>query len=406
MCLDIAKLLVAFAVVIVLINRKRPLNQSMLVGAILLILLFRIPLKSTCSMALTALTSKSTWSVISSFVLITFLQRILEKRELLRSAEISLTRLCPDRRVVAMLAPVIIGFLPSPGTATVCGSIVKSTVGDDLTTDEAMFVTSYYRHIPESFFPTYSPIILGLELTGIATGSFLLCMLPVVVMLVLLGYVFYLRKLSPVGKDASATESVQVGKELGQLFYSLWTILGSIVAIVAFNLPVYLVLPVVNLLAVLVYRIPIRQLPRLIAGSFELRLILNTIVIMLFRELLIYTDVIAQLPQLFAPLPFPPWLIFALVVFLGSLLAGANTMVALIYPAAFAAIPGGGVPLLMLLTATGYIAMQMSPTHICLPIVAEYFHRDLGDLIRKTAPVAAVFLILVSLYYCILTLIF
>jgi hypothetical protein len=403
---DIVKLLLAFAAVVILINFKRPLNQSMLVGAILLVILFRIPLPDAASMTVTALTSGSTWSVIASFVLITFLQRILEERKLLRSAEASLTRLCPDRRIVAMLAPSIIGFLPSPGTATVCGAIVKSTVGDDLTTEEALFVTSYYRHIPESFFPTYTPIILGLELTGVATGSFILCMAPAVCLLVLMGYLFYLRKLSPVKAGEHPPEHAQLGKELRNLLYCLWSILSSIIFIVAFNLPVYFVLPAVNVLAVLIYRIPLRELPKMILRSFEARLILNTFVIMLFRELLLYTGVIAQLPDLFARLPLPTWLIFALVVFLGTILAGSGTMVALVYPAAYAAIPDGGAALLMLLTASGYMAMQMSPTHICLPIAVEYFERTLGDLIRKTLPVAAVFMVSVCGYYCLLRLIF
>ena len=175
-------------------------------------------------------------------------------------------------------------------------------------------------------------------------------------------------------------------------------------AIVAFNLPVYLVLPVVNVLVVLVYRIPLRELPHLILSSFELRVILNTFVIMLFRELLEYTDAISQLPALFAPLPLPNWMIFALVVFLCTVLSGANTMVALMYPAAFAAIPDGGAALLVLLNSASYMAMQMSPTHICLPIAVEYFNLSLGALIKKTLPVSVAFMGLMFGYYALLRL--
>lgn len=48
--------------------------------------------------------------------------------------------------------------------------------------------------------------------------------------------------------------------------------------------------------------------------------------------------------------------------------------IALALPLAFATIPNGGLALMiMLLMCMTYIAMQVSPTHICLAIVTEAF---------------------------------
>ena len=56
-------------------------------------------------------------------------------------------------------------------------------------------VTSFFRHIPECFLPTYSSILIALAVSGIGAGEFVVAMLPLVAVLFLIGYVFYLRKL-------------------------------------------------------------------------------------------------------------------------------------------------------------------------------------------------------------------
>ena len=75
----------------------------------------------------------------------------------------ALQRLSGDRRMVCVIAPVIIGFLPSAGAVNICGAIEDKATGKDLDVEEKTFVTSYYRHISESFSPTYNAILLALS---------------------------------------------------------------------------------------------------------------------------------------------------------------------------------------------------------------------------------------------------
>lgn len=76
--------------------------------------------------------------------------------------------------MVCVIAPVIIGFLPSAGAVNICGAIVDKATGKDLDVEEKTFVTSYYRHISESFSPTYNAILLALSITAVSTGQFVL----------------------------------------------------------------------------------------------------------------------------------------------------------------------------------------------------------------------------------------
>lgn len=127
---------------------------------------------------------------------------------------------------------------------------------------------------------------------------------------------------------------------------------------------------------------------------------------MIFKEVLTFTGVIERLPGYFELLPIPPVIIFALIFFFGTIVAGSKAIIALTLPLAFATIPSGGLALMILLMSITYIAMQVSPTHICLAIITEHYGTSFIDLVKKTLPVLISFLIIASIYSYILYILF
>jgi len=140
--------------------------------------------------------------------------------------------------------------------------------------------------------------------------------------------------------------------------------------------------------------------------AFETKLIITTVLIMIFKELLVNAGVIEQLPIYFSKLPISPYIIFGLIFFFGTLLIGSQGMIALALPLAFATIANGGLGLLILLMSATYIAMQISPTHICLAIITEEYGTTFSSLVRKTVPILILFTIIFSAYSYLLYLIF
>lgn len=158
----------------------------MLTGILGTILLYRInPLESIKLMKDGAF-SLDTLNLILAFYSITFLQRMMEKRAHLILAEKSLNNLFNNRRVNAMVAPFIIGLLPSPSAVLIASPIVDNAGGDYINQEEKTFITSYFRHISESFLPTYSNILLALNLSRVDMTAFVIAMLPMVIVLFLL----------------------------------------------------------------------------------------------------------------------------------------------------------------------------------------------------------------------------
>ena len=87
---------------------------------------------------------------------------------------------------------------------------------------------------------------------------------------------------------------------------------------------------------------------------------------------------------------------------IGTLVAGSQAIIALALPLAFATIPDGGLALMILLMCMTYIAMQVSPTHICLAIVTEAFDVSFIELVKKTFPILIIFTAITAVYIYLL----
>jgi integral membrane protein (TIGR00529 family) len=410
--LELVYLVIVFAVIVVMLNlkptikgkkRKMSLSIAILTGTLVAILLYRIPIASIGSIAVhTVFNWKETLSLCLVTYLITFLQRMMEQKRHLHQAQEALSAIFNSRRVNATVAPMLIGLLPSPAAAFIAGDMVNSATENYLTVEERTFVTSYFRHISESFLPTYTGIILALSLSGVATSSFLLGMIVPVIMLFVLGYLIYVRKIP---KDTGMPKEEHVGKRWLQLFQSLWAIALVVLLILVFNLPVYVATGIAVVLYFFVNRLSVQSVLPYFASAFEWNIMSNIVVVMFFKNILAESGVISLLPDALQKLPLPLPIVFALIFLIGSVIAGSNGIIAMCIPMAYAAIPDGGAALLVLLQCSSYIAMQVSPVHVCLTLIAEYFHTSLGALVKKALPVLGCFVAFLIPYYYLLTLI-
>lgn len=394
------KLLIIFLVLVAALRIGKQQWISLVCGIVATAALFGMGLGETLGLAGESVTSRLTVTTLLAFYSITFLQRMLERRDRLDLAQRSLGGIFNNRRINTALAPIIIGMLPAAGAVTICGAIVDKATENYFTTEEKTFVTSYYRHIPEAILPTYPSIIIGLELTGVALSGFLLGMLPMIAALVALGYLFYLRKL-PV--DTGVPHNADKKREIANLARSIWSIILAIGIVITLKIPVYLAVGLVILLNAFVDRFSLRELRGIVTSAFETKLILTTAIILVFKDVIIETGAMNSLPGVFEKLPLPLFFTYFLMFFFGTLLVGQQAISVIGLPLAFSTIPGAGLPLFVLLMSCGYASMQISPTHVCLAVVTGYFKTGLGDLVRRTIPVIGCFMVILLGYYLLWT---
>lgn len=401
--MELLKLAGVFCVMILVLWRKKPLSWAVAAAALAVWLLFWMPARTFAAALVRGAVRWDTIQLLLVLYLITFLQRMLEKRGCLTSAKDVLDGLFNSRRVDASAAPALLGMLPAVGTVLICGDIVRQSTDGFLKTEEQACVTSYYRHVSELFFPTYTSILIAVDLSAgkVSVGGFTLAMLPMLAVLMAIGWLFYLRRIP---KDAGFFAGRPKAFYWKLLLRSLWTIIFTVILIVAFGVPVHIAVLACIVCNLFVGRFGWKELRPFFASAFEARLMISTLLIMMFKEVLAAAGVISALPAFFSSLPVPPFLVFALIFFFGSVAAGSQAIIVLCMGMAMAAAAQGGLALFVLLMCMAYAAMQLSPVHVCLAVCAEDYRISLGTLIRKTVPLVGVFCLAAFGYYGLLRL--
>ena len=395
-------LALVFLVIVLLLALHRPLYQAVLGGLLAAVLLYRIPLAGAVGCVTAVFTTASSLSVLLSLYLITFLQRILEARRQIRLAQGDLDALFHNRRINTAGAPLFIGLLPSAAAMLLCTEIVRDSTDGYLNREEQAVAASWFRHIPESCLPTYTSILLLLNLSGVPASAFLPGMVVPVLVLILLGYFKYLRRIPKEPASTPTEENPPKLKSLLLLLQHLWPLLLILVLILGFQMEVVTAVLCSILLSLLVYRVSWQEFKGMLVSAFEKKMLLNTFLVLILKEFISYTGVLQQLPALIQQLPLPSFLVFGLLVMIATIISGASGAIAMTTPIVFAASPGN-VPLLIFLACVCHASSQLSPTHVCLVVAADYFQVPLGSMIRRTLPLSLLFCALMALYYLLLT---
>ncbi len=391
-------LALVFLVIIVLLAKRRPLYQAIFGGLVMTVILFRMSPADIVGQMLKVFTSWTSMSVLFSLYFITFLQRMLEARKQIKLAQQDLNGLFHNRRVNAAVAPMFIGLLPSAAAMILCGDIVKDASDGYLEKKEQAYVTSWFRHMPESFLPTYSGVLLMLTLSGVPLPQFMLGMLIPMIVLGLLGYWPYLHRLP---KDPGTPKSENRMQDAVNLAKHLWSIPFALILILVCGIQVVPAVVITIVIATFVYGFSAKEMGEMAVSAFEKKQLLNSFLVLVLKEFVAFTGILETLPGLLEILPIPAFLVFALLFFVGTMVSGTSGIIALGTPLAFAAIDGG-MPLMVLLMCMTHAASQISPIHVCLTIAADYYHISLGDLIKKTTRSSLIFAVSMIGYYLIL----
>ena len=397
--MTILKLCIVFIAVMILVFRKKPIYVAAAVGAAAAWILFGISVEEGLEAILKACVSWSTLQLILVMYLITFIQKMMGNRDAIGGAQKGLSALFNNRWVNCAAAPIFIGMLPTPNAAFIAGDIVKGSAGEYMTHEEMAVTTTYFRHVSESFMPTYTAIILAVSLAQITAGEFVVGMLPIVGCIIASGCFWFLCGKVPM--DTGEGKKTDKAVCVRDILIGLWPILMIILMVVFLKMPIYAAAAVILAVYALTNRFSLKELLIFCRTSLQFKLYLNTFGVMILKEFLTVSDAINALPEFFEKMPIPSFMVFMLIFFFGSLVSGSTTIVGLCMPLAMATVPNAGLPLVCLLMGTTYCAMQMSPTHVCLTLTAEYFGISLGTIIKKTLPAVATTLVFALCYYLI-----
>ena len=379
--MDLLFLIIIFAAIMIIMHFKRPFYEAVAGGLLLSVILYRIPPAEIISRTAALVTNKTNLYLILAMYFVMYLQQEMARRGLINKSVDDLNGVISNRRINTALAPTMVGMLPSSTSAFICADIIKRQTEGYLDPDTKAALTSWFKHAPESFLPTYSNTILFAGLAGISISSVTLASLPMFFLQLGIVYALYLRKIP---KEPISRSERGKGESLRSLLFHMLPIIGTVFIILAFDLHVAFATPIMIVVCALVYRFKPADMLVMAKDAFQIKQLANTVLVLLLKEFIDYSGILGKIPDMVTKLPIPAFLAFGLIYLVGGFTGFSTGIIALVTPVAFAAVPGAGLPLMLLYMAMQHAASLLSPIHICLVFAAEGCNSNMGGLLRKT----------------------
>lgn len=383
----------SLAVALVLLRLKVANGPAMATGALFMAITSGMSLAGILKAAWAALTSSQTLTILGTMLLVVVLEDLMSRFGLTDRLMHSLSKLIPDKRVHMVILPAFMGLLPSAGGALLsCPMVEKASDGIGLSAEKKAFSNFWFRHVMEFIAPVYTALIMLSQLSGRSMGSILRVLAPicVIVLVSALPVAFFRTKRMPKPVEPSPSGR---RRALMDAAVSLLPLVIVLLLVIAFGLsPIIALIPVILALFA-IYRPGVSDLRKMSVKVFNPSVIAMVLGIMFYKEVLTASGGIAALGQSFLDFGMPKLAMIVALPFATGFLTGmSSATIALTLPILMTMYgPEAITPQVAALAYTSCnIGMNLTPTHLCLVLTADYFKVDMVKLIGMMLFPAAV----------------
>ena len=390
-------IIIAIGFLIVLLYKRVNLGIALNATALFLALL-AVDLGMIIPVIITTTLDLLTISVCAATFGIMLLSELYKETGMIRRLSEGVSRLINNPKIVLCILPAIIGLLPVGGGALVSAPLVDSEADKlKMTPSKKAYVNLWFRH---TIFPVYplGPVIIATAvLTKLSISSIIVRQIPVVLVMVIVGYIIGFWKVSQVKKDAPDIQANRKS-DLNNFFISFFPILATILIDVALNLAGFNQLlsgfdVVIAILIGIAIFVAITKLNSMVFvkplkswgiwgitaaayGAFLLRNVMDAAGISnVFSSYVANGSIDVVLFLAVGPA--------LLGLLTGSAQGGVAVSVSIlstIFPLPFAA------KVAALVYISAYLGYTIAPTHLCLTFTADYFKCSLGKMYKYIIP--------------------
>lgn len=382
--MDGLKLLLVLAAIVIALRRHVPVGLTLFGAGLLTALLYSVPAGDVLNGYWEMVRSQRFLSLTAVIVLITSLGALLAELGSLEKLAEACRYLPGGTRTATVAMPFLIGLMPMPGGALLSAPLVGKVLDDERYSPAFRTTVNYwFRHTIEFFWPVYPGIILTEAVTHLPIDKVMLLQLPMTLFMMLLGGLFFLRKI-----PAQDTSEVDWKRSLRGIGQSVWPIMTAIVIFGAFDIELSLAVLVGILMLIVVSRPGWARVKIALMKGFSWKLVLMVFGILSFQSVLELSNAVSGIQRMAGTYGLPPALMIVVICGTIGLLTGmVAAYVGMGYPlvAAFVYQPEPVPGMILLAYLSGYIGMLLSPTHLCLILTTGYFKADLGQVYRKLA---------------------
>jgi uncharacterized protein len=387
--------------ILVGIYKKINIGLTMLLGALVLGILIKLPLSALIRILFEGLTNRITVMLTLSIILLGILGNILKETGALRELVENLQQLVSDFRIISAAMPALIGMLTVPGGAILSAPLCAETGNKlDLPPHRQAAVNIWFRHVLYFMLPLFPSLILTSQLSGVPISRLVLYNLPLTIIGIMSGFHFLFRGY-PGGNKGYHFSTIK----FLSLLRSILPLIMIMLLVVFCNLYFPLAIAAGTFLALINYLpknniVPVitNRLKNMILPGLKLPIAFVIIGIMIYKEMLEETAVLVDMTNLVLGFGIPVLLLIVFIPFIIGMLTGDNSAsVAVIFPMF--------IPLLPTTSPTAYTAyiayLYVSSTaghiislaHPCFSLTKEYFQEEIKGIVLSLLPLLLIVMI-------------
>jgi integral membrane protein (TIGR00529 family) len=393
--LELAKLLLVFLLILLLVKKGISLGLSILAGGFFLGLLFGLSPLRILEQSGIATIEWPTIHLLIIVLLILVFGEFLKAIRSLESLSAGLENLFRSTRLLLMFLPALVGLLPMPAGAMMSAPMVEQ-IGKKrkIPADVMMVVNYWFRHILEFTWPLYLGVVLSASLLHISLREVILAQLPLTLSMILGGLVFCIPRVKV---------EIENGERKGGFAKNLRLALTGILpvlTVVGLNLVLEVDIAVALVLALVIFslikKIGIKKWLEMIKRATTVEMVILILAVMVFKKLITVSGAVETIPHSLAGIGITPIFAIITVPFAVGLLTGmTSAFIGISYPVLLSFLIPQGVDYgsMMLAYGAGFTGVMLSPVHLCLVVTKNYFRVSFSQIYRVLVP-ASVFLML------------
>ncbi len=396
----LSAVIAAFCLLGVLIYKRVNLGITLNVAALFLGLL-ALDLPTILTVVLKTTTDPLTISLVVATFGIMLLSLLYKESGVINALSGSLSRMVNNSKLIVTLLPAVLGLLPVGGGALMSAPLVETeTEKLGLKQDKKTYVNLWFRHTIFPVYPVSQELILAATLTGVTITALIIRQIPVVVAMVVVGYLIGLWKTKEKEEEETQAKTNHTA-ESKRFLVAFLPILATIVAVVVFgiNVSIGAFIGVAFLLVIARPRFETFVKPfksraiwgiTLAAyGAFLLRNVAEAIGI---SQVFSFLTANGSFNVLVLLVVMPAFLSAVTGSLSGGIAMGVSMLTGIVTFSAKNA---------SLLYMSSYLGYVVAPTHLCLVLTAEYFKCPLGGLYKYLVPSVIVSFLMAIIIYLV-----
>lgn len=339
-----------------------------------------------------------TISVVLATFGIMLLSQLYKETGVINRLSESLSKIIKNSKVVLSVLPAIIGFLPVAGGALMSAPLVDSEAEKlKLKPEKKAYVNLWFRHTIFPVYPISQLLITTAALTQISIALIILRQIPVVIVMIIAGYLIGFWKVSNVKNKENSNVKSDANSDLRDFFFAFSPILATIVVVICLGLVRFslseqgfdvLIATLIGLIVLIAISKPSLQILAKPLKSWGIYgVTFAAYGAFLLRNTMEATG-IADILKTFVTNGSVDILLFLTVVpaILGFLTGSPLASISISVPILIGILNNFSPETAALIYMSAYLGYLVAPTHLCFTFTADYFKCPLGKVYKYVIP--------------------